>query len=238
MGGSNEPSSPAPVVSTYNNGFGGTSTTTMNGNNQTTSYAPSAFENQQYDYYKAVTPQLQNNLYDQNTADSQATAYADNIKAQGLKRFGIEQADALGGAQASNASRFGSLNNSDYDSQMKTFARESSSALEDMNSAYDTNKVNYMNDYNNRYIDLLGAANGIYNNTQTNANTMNNGSVTGYKEGNAFNQTKYQNEVAQAQREEARKQQMYEIGARAVAAVATGGASEVAYAAGKGMSGK
>ena len=194
MGGSNDkPDAPQAVTSTYENGFGGRSTTTMNGNNQSTTYAPSAFENQQYDYYKGVTPQLQNRLFDQNTADSQATAYADNIKAQGLKRFGIDQADVLGGAQASNASRFGSLNNSDYDSQMKTFARESNSGLADINSQYETNKTNFVNDYNNRNINLLGAANGIYNNTNTNANNMNNGSMTGYQNGNAFNQTNYSN---------------------------------------------
>lgn len=232
MGGSNAPDIPEPVVSTYNNGFGGTSTTTMKGNNQTTSYAPSAFENQQYDYYKSVTPQLQGRLFDQNTADSQATAYADNIKAQGLKRFAIDQADALGGAQANNASRFGSLSNSDYDSQMKTFAREANSGLADINSAYDTNKTNFINDYNDRYTNLLGTMNGIYNNTNTNANTMNNGSVTGYQQGNAFNQTRYNNQMQQYRMEEAKKQQMYDMAAKAALAIGTAG---VGAAAGAGM---
>ena len=224
MGGSNAPDTPEPVVSTYNNGFGGTSTTKMVGNNQSTTYTPSDFENQQYGYYKTVTPQLQSKLYDQAGAESGAESYAGNIRAQGLKRFGIDQADALGGAQASNARRFGSLSNSDYDSQMKTFAREANSGLADIESQYDTNKSNYINDYNNRYTNLLGTMNGIYNNANTNANTMNNGSTNGYQVGNAFNQTRYNNQMTQYQMDQARKQQMYDMAARAAIGLGTAGA--------------
>lgn len=222
MGGSDKPSAPEAVTSTYNNGFGGTSTTKMAGNNQSTTYTPSAFESQQYDYYKTITPQLQGKLYDQAGAESGADAYAGNIKALGLKRFGIDQAGALGNIQASNAKRFGSLSNSDYDTSMKTLAREQASALEDMNSQYDTNRSNYINDYNNRWTNLLGTANGIYNNTQTNANTMNNGSLAGYQAGNAFNQTNYQTNAQLYAADQAQKAAMYNALGTAVGGIGGG----------------
>lgn len=218
------PKSPSAVTSTFDNGMGGVSTTKMQGNNQITTYAPSDFEKSQYDYYKTVTPQLQNNLYSQNTADSQATAYAQGIKEQGLKRFGIDAEKTLGQTQASNARRFGSLANSDYDSSMKTYGREMASGLQDLNSAYDTNKTSYMNDYNNRYINLLASANGIYTNSQNNANNLNSGSMSGYQAGNAFNQTNHQNAMQQYLTNKASKERTYTLLGGALGGV--GGALE------------
>jgi len=127
-------------------------------------FTASPYNQKQMDYYQGIVPTLQSQLYDQNTGEQQATNYAQNIKDQGMRSFKRDMADSLGTTIADNARRFGSLNNSSYDSGLKRFTQAQEQGLQDLNNNYDANKMNYMNDYTNRYTNLLNnAQNGIGN---------------------------------------------------------------------------
>ena len=202
MGGSNKPEQPAYQEKTYNNGYGDTAT-----QNQ---FNPSSYNTTQMNWVKSVTPQLQSKLFDQSSADNQARAYADNLKAQGLKRFKQDQADTLGVMQANSAKRFGSLSNSDYDTNLKTLARENNSALEDMNSQYDANYQNALNNYQNYYTNLLGTASGVGSNLYNLANGLSQNALASSNAINGFNQQGYQTAMSGYAADQATKAAMYQ----------------------------
>jgi len=194
-------------------------------------FTASPYNQGQMDYYQGIMPSLQSKLYDTNTADQQATDYATNIKDVGMRSFKRDMADSLGTTIADNAKRFGSLSNSSYDSGLKRFTQAQEQGLQDLNNNYDANKMAYMDNYTNRYTNLLNTAqNGIGNlynlssgNSQSalaSSNATNNYNLDAWKAEQQF----------ALQQQQLRNQQAQMLGNAAMrvgAGYATGGASEL-----------
>jgi hypothetical protein len=215
MGGSNKaPEPPKQKKETYSSGFGDTATQD--------SFTPSDYNLSQMNWVQSVTPQLQSKLYDSSGADSQARAYADNIKSQGLKSFKLNQADSLGAIQADNARRFGSLSNSDYDTNLKTMIRENNSALEDINAQYDMNYQNALNNYQNYYNNLLSTASGVGANLYNLGSGLSQNAFNSSNATNNFNQQNYQNQLAQYNQQQAQNNAMWGAGSRGLSMLGGG----------------
>lgn len=200
--GGSEPSQPAQVKEKYS-AWGNVGD--QNG------FTPSSYNQSQMDRYQSVIPKLQDKLYDTTGADTQARAYADNLKSLGLKRFKQDQADALGTIQSNNARRFGSLSNSDYDSNLKTLSRESNSALEDMNTQYDTNYQNALDNYQGYNTNNLNSALNGMGNLYNLSNGLSQNALNSSNATNNFNMTGYQNQLAQYNADQANKGAMYQL---------------------------
>jgi len=184
MGGSNsEPSAEAQVKSTYTNGYGDSAT--QDG------FTPSAFNQSQMSAYQSAIPTLQSKLYDTKGADTQARAAADATKANGLKSFTRTMNDSFGTNMADAAHRFGSLDNSTFDSMNKRFGQATSDGLTALQNDYDANYQNNMNNqqsYNQN--NLNSALNGM-GNLYNLANGQSQNALNSSNASNNFNNTQY-----------------------------------------------
>ena len=177
-------------------------------------FTPSAFNQSQMDYYQSAIPTLQAKLYDTQGNDSQARAQADAIKANGLKSFTRTMDDSFGSDMANIAGRFGSLDNSTYDSALKRFGQAKSEGLQALQNDYDANYQNNLNNiqsYNqNNLNSALNGMNNLYNLANGySANALNSSNAT-----NGFNQQSYANQLAQYNAKQAQNNALYGTGAQ------------------------
>ena len=194
MGSGNKDSAPeapkAPVqqIKTYDNGFGDTATQDK--------FNPSAYNQQQMAWTEQVMPQIQNKLFDQNGADSQARAYADNLKAQGMKSFKQQADDLYGGYVADGARRFGTLDSSSNDSNMKRFGQATQEGLQEVNNNYDANYQNALNNYQSYYTNMLATPQTIQGNLYNLANGQSQNALSSSNSYNNFANQQYQSQLA------------------------------------------
>jgi len=177
------PVAPKQQIKTYDNGFGDTATQDK--------FNPSGYNQQQMSWAQEASKGLQGQLMDFNGADSQARAYADNLKAQGLKSFKRDSADLFGGYQADSAHRFGTLNNSGYDSQMKRFTQGQQEGLQGLENDYDTNYQNALTNRQSYLTNQLAIPQNVIANQYNNANGLSQNALQSSNAGNQFNQGIY-----------------------------------------------
>jgi len=134
---------------------------------------------------------LQNELMNQNGADTEARAYADNLQAQGLKRFKQQSDDLYGGYMADSARRFGTLNTSSNDSNMKRFGKAQNEGIQDLTSQYDTNYQNALTNRQSYLINQLAIPQNVIANQYNNANGLSQNALQSSNAGNQFNQGIY-----------------------------------------------
>lgn len=185
-------------------------------------FTPSAYNQSQMNWVQSVTPQIQSKLFDTNSADSQARAYADNLKAQGLKSFKADSADLLGSIQSNNAKRFGSLSNSDYDSQLNSASKQMASSLADIDTQYDANYQNALNNYQNYYTNMLAVPSNISSNLYNLSNGLSQNALNSSNATNNFNMTGYQGRLQAYAADQAQKAAMYNALGNSISGVAGG----------------
>lgn len=187
MGGKNKapeaPKAPPQTIATYNNGFGDMATQN--------SFTPSQFNKDQMAWSQEAQKQLQSKLFDTNAADQQAKAYADNLKSQGLKSFTKNANDLYSDYLADSAKRFGSIDNSSFNSNMKRFGEATQEGLQNLSHQYDANYQQGLNDYTNYYGGLLGTAQNVSNNLYNLASGQSGLALNSSNATNAFNNQQF-----------------------------------------------
>lgn len=185
-------------------------------------FTPSKYNADQMSYLQGAMPELQNKLFDYQGADTQARAMADATKANGMKSFKRDADTLFGGYVADSARRFGSLNNSSYDSDMKRFGQATNDGLQELQNNYDANYQNNLSNIQNYNLQNLNTAQNGIGNLYNLANGQSQQALTSSNATNNFNQQNYSTAMQGYLADQQRKSSQWSALGGAIGGIGTG----------------